>query len=135
MTEDPATSRNIARDRARYGRDLAIGFGTVVFLLWITFFSAAGAVEIATLAVAVAMLIWFATVEPNRLTDGTRTPNAMLFLLALMACAFVLAAALIIGTGTLFFVTLVTCSAVVVGFVRAMGHRYRQKPETDDGIL
>ena len=135
MTGDRSEPRDLTRDRARFARELAAGIGTVSFLLWITFFSAAGAVEIATLAVAVAMLIWFATVEPARLTDGGRTPSLMLFLLALMACAFVLTAALIIGTATLFFITFLTVAAVVVGLVRAFGHRYRQKRETDDGIL
>ncbi len=135
MTGDRPTPRSLTRDRARFARELAAGIGTVAFLLWITFFSAAGAVDIATLAVAVVMLIWFATVDPARLMDGARTPSLMLFLLALMACAFVLTAALIIGTATLFLVTFLTFSAVIVGLVRALGHRYRQKPETDDGIL
>lgn len=128
-TPDPS------RDRARFIKELATGLAMVAFILWITFFSTAGFVEIATLAVAVAMLIWFATVEPERLMDGPRRPSSMLFLLASLASAVVLTATLIFGTATMFLVTILTFGAVVVGIVRALSHRYRQKPETEDGIL
>jgi len=122
-------------DQFRSVKELASGIGIVAFILWITFFGTPGFVEIATLAVAVAMLIWFATVEPQRLTSGSSAPNSMLFLLAGLASAIVLTAALVFGTATMFLVTLLTFSAVIVGFVRALGHRYRQTPETEDGIL
>ena len=103
---------------------------------WIrtTFFGTEGFVELATLAAAVVMLIWFSTVEPLRLMDSPRQPSVMLFLLALLGFAVVLTAALIIGTGTLLFVALLTLVSIGVGFARAVGHRYRQPIESDDGI-
>lgn len=135
MSDGRPDTPDPSRDRARFAKELASGIGMVAFILWITFFSTAGFVEIATLAVAVAMLIWFATVEPERLMDGPRRPSSMLFLLASLACAVVLTATLIFGTATMFLVTILTFGAVVVGLVRALGHRYRQKPEVEDGIL
>ncbi len=121
-------------DRRRFIRELAAGIAMIGFLLWLTFFGTEGFVELSTLAAAVAMLIWFATVEPARLMDGPRQPSTMLFLLAIMGFAVVLAAALIIGTGTLLFIALLTLVAIGVGFVRAVGHRYRQPVEGDDGV-
>ncbi len=123
-----------ASDRRRFVRDLASGVFTVGFILWLTFFGTEGFVELATLAAAVGMLIWFATVEPSRLLDGPRQPSTTLFLLALLGFALVLTAALIIGTGTLLLIALLTLLAVVVGFSRAVGHRYRQPVEGDDGV-
>lgn len=130
----PAERGHSERDRLRFAKELAAGIGVVAFLLWLTFFGTAGLVEIATLAMAVTTLIWFATVEPERLTDGTRTPSLMLFLLAAMASAVVLTAALIMGTATLFLVALITFTAVGVGLVRALGHRHRSAQEVDDGV-
>ena len=130
----PARRDDSRQDRVRFAKELAGGIGVVAFLLWLTFFGTAGLVEIATLAMAVAMLIWFATVEPARLTDGTRTPSLMLFGLATLGSAVVLTAALIMGTATLFLVALITFAAVGVGLVRALGHRYRHAPEAGDGV-
>lgn len=135
MTNGHHGTRDPAGDRVGFAKELAAGIGMLAFILWITFFSTAGFVEIATLALAVAMLIWFATVEPRRLMDGPRRPSSMLFLLAGLASAVVLTATLIFGTATMLLVALITLSAVVVGLVRALGHRYRQKPEVEDGIL
>ena len=135
MTGGHQDTPDPSRDRVRFAKELATGIGAVAFILWITFFSTAGFVEIATLAVAVAMLIWFATVEPERLMSGPRTLSSTLFLLVSLASAVVLTATLIFGTATMFLVMILTFSAVVVGLVRALGHRYRQKPETEDGVL
>ncbi len=106
----------------------------IAFLLWLTFFGTEGFVELSTLAAAVVMLIWFATVEPTRLMARPRQPSAMLFLLAIMGFAVVLTAALILRTGTLLFVALLTLVAIGVGFARAVGHSYRQPIEDDDGV-
>ena len=106
----------------------------VGFLLWLTFFGTEGFVELATLAAAVVMLIWFSTVEPGRLMDSPRQPSVMLFLLAVMGFAVVLTAALILQTGTLLFVALLTMVSIGIGFARAVGHRYRQPVEGDDGV-
>jgi uncharacterized membrane protein len=123
-----------ARDRRKFFRELASGIAMIGFLLWLTFFGTAGFVDLATLAASVVMLIWFSTVDPTRLMDAPRQPSVMLFLLALMGFAVVLTAALIIGTGTLLFVALVTLVSIGIGFVRAVGHRYRQPIEGDDGV-
>jgi uncharacterized membrane protein len=104
------------------------------FLLWLTFFGTEGFVELATLAAAVVLLIWFATVEPSRLMDGPRQPSVLLFLLAILGFAVVLTSALIIGTGTLLLVALLTLVSIGVGLFRAVEHRYRQPIEGDDGV-
>ena len=131
MTEtDPGSGQ----DRRKFVRELASGIAMIAFLLWLTFFGTEGFVELATLAAAVVMLIWFATVDPRRLMDSPRQPSFMLFLLAMMGFAVVLTAALIIGTGTLLFVALLTLVSIGVGFARAVGHRYRQPIEGDDGV-
>jgi uncharacterized membrane protein len=122
------------QERLKFARELASGIAMIAFLLWLTFFGTEGFVELATLAAAVVMLIWFSTVDPARLMDGPRQPSVMLFLLASMGFAVVLTAALIIGTGTLLFVALVTLISIGVGFARAVGHRYRQPLEGDDGV-
>lgn len=131
MTE---TDPEMGRDRRKFLRELSSGIAAIVFILWLTFFGTAGFVELATLAAAVAMLIWFATVQPARLMDSPRQPSLTLFLLALLGFAVVLTAALIIGTGTLLFVAFLTLVAIGVGFARAVGHRYRQPIEGDDGV-
>lgn len=136
MTDDRRGAADSASDRLGFVKELATGVGIVAFILWLTFFGTAGFVEIATLVVAVAMLIWFATVEPARLVGGPQAaPDSMLFLLAGMTSAIVLTATLIFASATMFLVAMLTVSAAIVGFVRALGHRYRQKPETEDGIL
>lgn len=117
------------RDRRAFFRDLTAGIATVAFILWITFFGTEGFVEIATLAVAVVVLIWFASVEPERLMDGPRTPSLMLFGLGMMAVALVLTSALLLQTGTLLFVSFLTFTAVAIGFVRALNKRHHHKPE------
>ncbi len=122
------------QDRRKFFRELASGITMIGFLLWLTFFGTEGFVELATLAAAVVMLIWFSTVEPLRLMDSPRQPSVMLFLLALLGFAVVLTAALIIGTGTLLFVALLTLVSIGVGFARAVGHRYRQPIEGHDGV-
>lgn len=122
------------QDRRKFFRELASGIAMIGFLLWLTFFGTEGFVELATLAAAVVMLIWFSTVEPTRLMDSPRQPSVMLFLLAAMGFAVVLTAALIIGTGTLLFVALLTLISIGVGLARAVGHRYRQPIEGDDGV-
>ena len=126
--DQPSPREDKELDRRGFFRDLASGIAMVAFILWITFFSTEGFVEIATLAVAVAMLIWFASVEPDRLMDGPRQPSVMLFTLGGLAVALVLTAAVLLQTGTLLFVAFLTLCAVAVGFVRALNARYRQKP-------
>jgi hypothetical protein len=128
------TEPEAGQDRRKFFRELASGIAMVGFLLWLTFFGTEGFVELATLAAAIVLLIWFATVDPIRLMDSPRQPSPMVFGLALMGFAVVLTAALIIGTGTLLLVALLTLVAVGVGFARAVGHRYRQPIGDDDGF-
>ena len=106
----------------------------VAFILWLTFFGTAGFVDLATLAAAVVLLIWFATVDPTRLMDPPGRPSLMLFFLGIVGFALVLTAALVIGTGTLLFIAAITLAAVGIGFSRALAFRYRQTPEVEDGI-
>ena len=102
-------------------RDLAIGIGVAAFAIWATFFASVGALDVATLVMAVIVLIWFATVDPRRITDPQGRPHLMLFGLAAVGTAVVLTAALVIGTGTMFLVAGVAGAAIVVGVVRAVG--------------
>ncbi len=106
----------------------------VGFILWLTFFGTAGFVELATLLVVVALLIWFATVDPVRLMDAPNRPSLMLFFLGLVGCGLVLTAALILETGTLLLIAVLTLIALGVGLSRALAFRYRQPPEVDDGV-
>lgn len=132
MTEQP--QQRPGDDRRRFARELASGIAMVAFILWLTFFGTEGLVELATLAVAVSVLIWFATVDPSRLMTHTHRPSSMLFFLAAIGCALVATGALIIRTATLFFVSLLTIAATLIGFARALSHRYGQPPEERDGI-
>lgn len=128
------TEPESGHDRRTFVRELASGVAMVGFLLWLTFFGTEGFVELATLAAAVVMLIWVSTVEPTRLMDSPRQPSVVLFLLAGMGFSVVLTAALILGTGTLLLVALLTLVSICVGLTRAVGHRYRQPMEGDDGV-
>lgn len=131
MTDEGAAS---AADRRRFFRELASGTAMVGFILWLTFFGTAGFVELATLLVVVALLIWFATVDPVRLMDAPNRPSLMLFFLGLVGCGLVLTAALILETGTLLLIAVLTLIALGVGLSRALAFRYRQPPEVDDGV-
>ncbi|MFP5333235.1 MAG: hypothetical protein ACLGHX_12865 [Acidimicrobiia bacterium] len=101
-------------------RELTFGIVTAAAVLWLTFFATPGTVVVATLAVAVAALIWFSTVETARLRDDTGRPHLMLFGLTLVAGALVITAAVFISTPTVFLVGLVVICAAVVGLVRAV---------------
>ncbi len=103
-------------------RDLAIGVGAAAFAIWITFFGSLGAVDVATLVIAVIALIWSATVDPRRLVDSRGRPHLMLFGLMAVGTAIALTAALTIGTGTMFLVAAVTLAVIVVGVSRAIAH-------------
>lgn len=126
--DNPARSPNVVRD-------LAIGVVSIAFILWITFFSTAGFVEIAMLGLAVALLIWFSTVDPERLIDPPNRPSLMLFFLATVGMALMLTGALIIQTATLLFATGVGFVSVAIGLVRALSHRYHSPNRGVDGVL
>lgn len=108
----------------RTARDLALGIGAAFFVLWLTFFGTAGAVEVFTLVAAVGALIWFASVDPERLVDGNRRPHTMVFGLSLLACALVLTSMLVMQTATLFLVAAVMAAALVIGVTRAIRHGF-----------
>jgi hypothetical protein len=101
-------------------REIAFGITASAVMLWLTFFATPGAVVFATLAVAVACLIWFATVETARLRDDRGRPHVMLFGLTLVAGALVVTAAVFIRTPTVFLVGLVVIAAGVTGLARAL---------------
>lgn len=90
------------------------------FLLWLTFFSAPGAVEVTTLGVTALSLVWFATVQPHRLVDESGRPQLMLFGLATMALALLVTAATFLSSATTFLILLVGIAAIVTGLTRAI---------------
>lgn len=116
-------------------RDLSAGVASIAFILWITFFSTAGFVEVAMLGVAVGLLIWFATVEPPRLLDSPHRPSVMLFFLAALGLAVMLTGALILATATMLFATAIGVVAVGVGLARALTHGYHEREGHFDGFL
>ena len=124
----PTRSANVVRD-------LSAGVASIAFILWITFFSTAGFVEVTMLGMAVALLIWFATVEPSRLLDSPKRPSAMLFFLATLGLAVMLTGALILATATMLFATALGVIAVVIGLARALTHGYHERGGTFDGFL
>ena len=126
--DNPARSPNAVRD-------LAIGIVSIAFILWITFFSTAGFVEIAMLGLAVGLLIWFSTVDPERLLDPPNRPSLMLFFLATVGIALMLTGALILQTGTLLFATSIGFISVAIGLVRALSHEYHRQSGGVDGVL
>jgi hypothetical protein len=94
----------------------------VGFLLWLTFFSAPGAVEVATLVAAVGTLVWFATVDVVRLVDEERRPQVMLFGLAIVGLALLVTAATFLSSAVTFLILGVGLAAIVTGLVRAIRH-------------
>lgn len=101
-------------------RELGAGIAACAGILWLTFFATPGAVQVATLAVAVAALIWFSTVETDRLRDAQGRPHPMVFGLGLVAGALATTAAVFISTPTAFLIGAVILAATVVGIVRAV---------------
>ena len=101
-------------------RSLAFGVTASVVLLWLMFFAGPGTVEVATLAAAVATLVWFATVDTRRLVDQTGRPQLLMFLLALLGIALLVTAATFISSGTSFVTLAVGTAALVTGVTRAV---------------
>lgn len=101
-------------------KELITGIGACAVILWLTFFASPGAVQVATLVVAVAALIWFATVETGRLRDRHGRPHAMIFGLGAVAAALAITAAVFIATPTVFLVGGVILAGTVTGVVRAV---------------
>ena len=101
-------------------RDLAIGIGAAFVALGLVFFGTVAAVEIATLALTVVMLIWFSTVDPSRLVGPSGRPAAILFGLAALGVALVLTASLFLRSLTQYLGTALALSAFVVGLTRAV---------------
>ena len=89
-------------------------------LVWLMFFASAGSVIVATLAAAVATLIWFSTVDADRLRDAAGRPHPLLFGLTALAGGLVVTAAVFIPTPTVFLIGCVVIAAAVVGVVRAV---------------
>lgn len=103
----------------------------VSFLLWLTFFSAPGAVEVATLVAAVGTLVWFATVDVVRLVDEERRPQVMLFGLATVGLALLVTAATFLSSAVTFLILGVGLAAIVTGLVRAIRHGLtRPRPQS-----
>ncbi len=96
------------------------GVLAVIAFVWLTFFASPGTIIVATLVAAVIVLIWFSTVETDRLRDDHGRPHFMLFGLTALGGALVVTSAVFISTPTVFLVGLVVVSAAVVGIVRAI---------------
>ncbi|CAN5843529.1 hypothetical protein BH23ACT5_BH23ACT5_24570 [soil metagenome] len=103
-------------------RPLAFGIVAAASVLWLTFFAGPGTVEVATLASATAAFVWFATADPSRLVDHRRRPHLMLFGLAALAAAVLVAASAVLATGTVFLTLAVGVVAIVTGLIRAVRH-------------
>lgn len=101
-------------------RELMFGIGAAFTVLWLTFFASPGTVVVATLVASVVVLIWFATVETERLQETNGRPHPVLFGLTLLAGALVVTAAVFISTPTVFLVGVVVIAAAIVGLVRAL---------------
>lgn len=104
----------------RWGRDIGTGIAVAGGALYLTFFGTRGATEVATLAVGVATLIWFSTVDPRRLADERGRPHLLLFGLAAIGVALTTVAAVVLQTGTLFLLGTVVAAATLIGIVRAI---------------
>ncbi|HSL26782.1 MAG TPA: hypothetical protein VLA54_10910, partial [Acidimicrobiia bacterium] len=76
--------------------------------------------EVATFLGTLAMLVWFATVEPARLVDEQGRPQWRLFLLAGVGLAVLISAMRVLGSGTMLLTLAVGFSALAVGGVRAV---------------
>jgi hypothetical protein len=96
------------------------GVGAAFTILWLTFFATPGTVITATLVASVVVLIWFATVETDRLRGANGHPHPVLFGLTLVGGALVVTAAVFISTPTVFLVGIVVITAAIVGLVRAL---------------
>ena len=96
------------------------GIGAAFVVLWLTFFASPGAVILATLVASVVVLIWFSTVETERLRGVDGRPHPMLFGLTFLGGALVVTAAVFISTPTVFLVGAVVITAATVGLVRAL---------------
>lgn len=99
---------------------MVFGVAAAAGILWLTFFATPGAVVAATLVAAVAVLIWFSTVDPRRLQGDDGRPQTMLFGLTAVLGALVVTAAVFISTPTVFLVGAVVIAAAVVGLVRTV---------------
>ncbi|HJR93314.1 MAG TPA: hypothetical protein VJ938_12795 [Acidimicrobiia bacterium] len=103
-------------------RELAFGLASVAVVMWLTFFAGPGSVEVATMAAAAVALIWFATVEAERLVDDRGRPHVMLFGLAALGGALLLTAATMLSSGTTFLTLAIGAATLVTGLVRALRH-------------
>lgn len=103
-------------------RHLAFGLAATAVILWLTFFSGPGTVEVATLGATVVALAWFATVDPERLVDHDGRPHVVLFGLALVGGALLTSAASLLSSSTLLLTFALGTAAFVTGVVRAVRH-------------
>ena len=101
-------------------RDLTLGIGFVAALMWLMFFATPGSIEVATLAVGVGLLIWFATVPAERLIDQRGRPSVVVFVLAGLGAAVVIVASTVISTGTVFLLVAITLAGIITGLTRAI---------------
>lgn len=106
--------------RAGLRRGLGLGVATCAGLIWTFLFATAGTLEVVTLLVTVALLVWFGTVDPLRLVDDTRRPLGRLFLLAGLGLALLTSALVALGSATMLLTLTIGLSALITGAVRAV---------------
>lgn len=120
---------DIDRERILAGvKTVGSAFTVAVVVFFLTMFGSAAMVEVATLAAAVAVLGWFATVDPARLVSDGGDLEPIPFALAGLGALLVGATAVVVQTATLFLVGALAAAAPIVGVVRAL-------PRRDDGSL
>lgn len=99
---------------------VVMGVAVSAVLVWMTMFATPGFVEVATLLVGIGALIWFATVDPERLVDARRRPDTLLFTMVAVGFALVIAGVRFIGSGTILLLVVVAATTVIVGLGRAV---------------
>jgi len=99
-----------------------IGFGLAVCagLLYMFLFATAGSLQIVVLCGTIAMLLWFGTIDPERLVDAHRRPHWRLFLLAGLGLTLLISGMLALTSGTMLLTLAVGLIAIAIGLVRAI---------------
>jgi len=86
--------------------------------LYLTFFAAAGAIEVVTLVAATVALIWLATVEVATLRGRRGNLRLDLVILLLMGLALIISGSLLLRSGTMLVAMMLGLVGAVIGVVR-----------------
>lgn len=102
----------------RAARHLLFGVVACGAALYLTFFAAAGAIEVVTLLATVVGLIWVATVDISTLLAGNGRPRFDLALLFTMGLVLIISGGLLLRSGTMLLSMAIGLATVVVAVVR-----------------